>query len=186
VIIASVESIMNGVDGGIIATTFKHHSFGTPTDTRPTTEGLAISIYNVGSAVGTLVIGPIIDRIGRCRALTLLSTISLIGVCLQAGSTSLAQLMVGPFIAGLGIGMAPITISTYVSEVALAKERGVMIGIQGCFRPCGYTIASWICFASSYDSSSEGTWRIPLTIIVLTGLPVFASVATLAHRKRSP
>lgn len=74
------------------------------------------------------------------------------------------MLLIGRFIAGVGIGMGPIAISTYASEIALPHERAVLIGIQGCFRSCGYTIASWIGYASAFDTSGQGTWRIPLAM----------------------
>ena len=71
------------------------------------------------------------------------------------------------------VGIEPIASSTYASEVAPPRQRAAIIGIQGCLRSCGYTVASWIGYASSFQTSGQGTWRLPLAMQIPVGVILF-------------
>lgn len=51
----------------------------------------------------------------------------IIGAILQAIAFSLAQMSVGRFVVGLGVGSAAMIIPLYIGELAPAKYRGRMI-----------------------------------------------------------
>jgi len=53
-----------------------------------------------------------------------------IGAILQATSYSLAQMTVGRFVVGLGVGSAAMIVPLYIAEIAPAKSRGRMIGLD--------------------------------------------------------
>lgn len=50
-----------------------------------------------------------------------------IGAALQAASFSLAQMLVGRFISGLGIGLMTSSVPVLLAEVAKAHRRGQVI-----------------------------------------------------------
>jgi MFS transporter, SP family, solute carrier family 2 (myo-inositol transporter), member 13 len=54
----------------------------------------------------------------------------IIGAVLQAASYSLAQMTVGRLIVGFGVGSAAMIVPLYIAEVAPAKYRGRMIGLD--------------------------------------------------------
>ncbi len=93
VLIASLGSVMNGVDSGIITTTLEHpqffeYFFGTSGDSQPNIEGLIVSMMSIGSVLGALLIPPIANKYGRKRAIGVLASIALVGVILETASTN--------------------------------------------------------------------------------------------------
>ncbi|KAH6949407.1 general substrate transporter [Ilyonectria sp. MPI-CAGE-AT-0026] len=94
----AVGGFLFGYDSGIISSTialphFKEY-FNSPSD--DTAGGIAVA-----------------DLLGRKRTIFAGSVISLLGSALQAGSTSMAMLIVGRFIGGMAVGMLTSTIPMY-------------------------------------------------------------------------
>lgn len=72
-------------------------------------EGTVVAIFNLGclfSSIACIFIG---DKLGRKRTFMLGLAITIIGSVLQSSSYSLAQLIVGRFVTGLGFGAVTAT-----------------------------------------------------------------------------
>lgn len=66
------------------------------------------------------------DKLGRRRSILIGCGILLIGAIIQTASYSLAQMIVGCVVAGVGNGMNTIAISIWQTETARPKDRGIL------------------------------------------------------------
>ncbi len=91
---------------------------------------LITSITSGGALFGAIAAGMTADRFGRKGAIYMGCALFIVGAVLQAASYSLAQMTVGRLIVGLGVGSAAMIVPLYIAEVAPAKYRGRMIGLD--------------------------------------------------------
>ena len=84
------------------------------------TIGTAVAILEIGAFVSSLLVGRIGDLIGRRRTILYGSIVFFIGGALQAFSTSMAFMMVGRIIAGLGVGALSTIVPVYQSEISVS------------------------------------------------------------------
>jgi SP family myo-inositol transporter-like MFS transporter 13 len=91
---------------------------------------LITSITSGGAFIGAVAAGLTADRFGRKGAIYMGCTLFIIGAILQASAYSLAQMTVGRLVVGFGVGSAAMIVPLYIAEVAPAKYRGRMIGLD--------------------------------------------------------
>ena len=91
--------------------------------------GYAVSSAIVGCIIGSLSAGPISDKYGRKKVLlftAILFAISSIGAGLADSVTAFVAFRV---VGGIGIGAASMLSPLYISEVAPAKIRGILVSV---------------------------------------------------------
>ena len=133
-------------------------------------------------------VGILADRIGRERTLSVASVVFVIGAVIQAASygTSLRRtcvrvfpdsafyidiptITVGRIILGYGVGVCAGGVPLYISEIAPAKLRGRIIGIEQMILCLGELIAFWLNYGFTF-LSTDSWWRIPLAIQVFPAI----------------
>src|ERR671917_509250 len=93
-------------------------------------EGIIVSFLLVGAMVGALSGGPLSDRIGR-RPTTLLAAIIFgLGAVAVAFAPSVAFIILGRFLLGLGVGLASMIVPLYIAEIAPASRRGALVSLN--------------------------------------------------------
>lgn len=95
-----------------------------------TLQGGITASMSGGSLVGALAAGFIADPLGRKGALKIASIIWLVGSALQSSSQNVAHLIVGRVINGFAIGITSSQCCVYLAELAPARIRGRVVGIQ--------------------------------------------------------
>lgn len=123
-------------------------------------QALVVAIYEIGCLLGA---GFIIfngDKIGRRRSILLGASIMIVGAIIQASSFSLAQLIVGRIVTGVGNGMNTSTIPVWQSEMAPPKIRGFLVLFEGALITAGICLSYWLnygfWFVTQYESFQ---WR---------------------------
>lgn len=91
---------------------------------------LITSIMSAGAFFGGILGGMVIDRIGRRIPLIIASVFFFIGSVIQAASFSLAQMTVGRFVVGFGVGLASMIVPIFIAELSPSKYRGRMITLD--------------------------------------------------------
>ena len=91
----------------------------------------------------------------------------IIGAILQAASYSLAQMTVGRLVVGLGVGSAAMIVPLYIAEVAPAKYRGRMIGLDNMSITGGQLISYGI--GAALAKVPHG-WRAMVALGALPGI----------------
>ncbi|KFY78147.1 hypothetical protein V499_02583 [Pseudogymnoascus sp. VKM F-103] len=138
-------------------------------------QSLMTSILSCGTFFGAIAAGDIADFIGRRPTIILGCGIFSVGAILQTASTTLAVMVVGRLIAGLGVGFISAIIILYMSEIAPKKVRGALVsGYQFCIT-IGILLANCVVYATQ-KRDDTGSYRIPIAvqflwaIILATGL----------------
>ncbi|KAL4869186.1 general substrate transporter [Aspergillus spectabilis] len=106
------------------------------------------------------------DIYGRERLLAFASAVCIIGAVIQAGSYTIAQIIIGRVILGLGVGGCAAGVPLYQSEIAPSTLRGRLIGIEQMMLCTGELIAFWLDYWLGLLSTSNW-WRIQLAIQVV-------------------
>ena len=98
--------------------------------------GLMSSIIEIGAAIAALFFAPVVaDKYGRRAALLIGCAIAIVGSVVQVFSVTVAVMIVGRFVLGLGVGHITYGLSMYLSEISPKKVRGTMTGLMQVF--CG-------------------------------------------------
>lgn len=127
---------------------------------------------SASSAVGSLCVGLMLEKLGRKWTLAISTLFTIIGSLFQTVANSVPLMIVGRLVAGVALGILSPTIPVYVSELARSNERARLVGIFGLVLALGFCIANWIGYACSF---AEGSWvwrlelamQIPLAVVLL-------------------
>ncbi|KAJ5950042.1 hypothetical protein N7454_001626 [Penicillium verhagenii] len=149
-----------------------------------TIQGTTVAIYEVGCALGAFSCGFLGDRLGRRKTIFLAGCIALVGIIIQATPFSLAQLIVGRVITGLGVGGFTATIPMYVSESSDAEARGRMVLLQGWFAIGGVAFATWLEFGLYYAGSNSASWRFPIAFQAIFAIFVVSCILFMPESPR--
>lgn len=158
-----------------------------------TLQGLTIGLYEIGCMIGALSCMWLGDMWGR-RAVIWAGTVwMIVGAIIQSASPSIAVLIVGRVIGGVGNGMHTATIPMWQSECSPPHKRGMLVMIEGLLITGGICMAYWVNFAfywvdpasrlsgqgytpSDYPHRSAA-WRVPIAWQILLCLPTFITIA---------
>lgn len=133
--------ISSGVMAGIIGA---DNRFGRDFN-RPDADmqGNITALYDIGCVVGSIVCYFVGERFGRRTMLIAGGSIMIIGAAILASSTTIAQLIVGRIVTGIGNGMNSSTAPVYLTECAPPSYRGALLTLQGTVTILGVVIAYW-------------------------------------------
>jgi len=86
-------------------------------------------VINIYSLVGALLAGWTSDRLGRRLTIVLANAFFLVGPLAMALARGYALLMVGRFVAGVGVGYALVIAPVYAAEIAPPSSRGLLTSL---------------------------------------------------------
>jgi MFS family permease len=127
-----------------------------------------VAILEIGALIASLGVGRIGDIIGRRRTILYGSMVFFVGGMLQTFSNGMPMMMVGRFIAGLGVGALSTIVPVYQSEISPPHNRGKLACIEFTGNITGYAASVWVDYFCSYIQS-DYSWRTPLLMQCLMG-----------------
>ncbi|KAI5860943.1 putative sugar transporter [Durotheca rogersii] len=142
--------------------------------------GAVVSLYDIGCLVGAMSIGYLADRYGRGRMLTIASVVFVTGAVGQSASYNITAITLGRVILGYGVSTCAGSVPLYVSEIAPAKLRGRIIGIEQMILCLGELATFWLDYGFNY-LETPGWCRIPLAIQVLPAILLGIEVLARHH-----
>lgn len=149
--------------------------------------GAVTACYEIGcffGAIFTLWMG---EKIGRTRICLAGGIILIIGAVISTtcfkGSWALGQFVVGRVVSGVGNGMNTATIPVWQSETSQAKNRGLLVCLEGAVIAVGTFVAYWIDFGLSYVDSSV-QWRFPVAFQIVFAIIMCIGMAVLPESPR--
>ena len=105
---------------------------------------LPVFLNVAGYVVGTLVLSPICDRIGRRNMLLVTMLITGIGSLYTALSPDYTNFIISRIITGIGIGADLAVVNTYIGEVAPSKSRARFTSMIFIMSALGAFLAIWL------------------------------------------
>lgn len=172
-----------GVFGGVIVTQDFLDSNGL--DGKTSLQGTVVAIYDIGcffGAIGSYFLG---DYLGRKKSILIGTTLLSIGALLQITTYSVAQVIVGRIIAGLGNGMNTSTAPPWQAETSKASWRGKLIVIELILNIGGFCLSNWVTYGFSFTGANNPiAWRIPLALQFIFIFVIYATVPWLPESPR--
>ncbi|KAI7742129.1 hypothetical protein M8C21_003533, partial [Ambrosia artemisiifolia] len=159
--LASMTSVLLGYDIGVMSGAQKyiqrdlHFSDGQIE--------ILVGIMNLYSLIGSAAAGRTSDWIGRRYTIVLAGAIFFLGAILMGFATNYAFLMVGRFVAGVGVGYALMIAPVYTAEVSPASARGFLTSFPEVFINAGILLG----YVSNYGFSKLPLhlgWRFMLGV----------------------
>ncbi|KAL4883236.1 general substrate transporter [Aspergillus karnatakaensis] len=170
-----------GVFGGLLDNEHFLRTFGYP-DTA--SQGQIVATYDIGCIIGCLVSMYYGDKLGRRRCILTGCCILIVGAILQTAAYSLAPMIVGRIVAGVGNGMNTIACPVLQSETARAHERGKLIVLQLVLNIFGIVISNWMNFGFTYLPNTAISWRFPLAFQCFFALVTISCVIFIPESPR--
>ncbi|PGH04542.1 hypothetical protein AJ79_07068 [Helicocarpus griseus UAMH5409] len=139
--------------------------------------GLIVALLSVGTLMGALAAAPVADKLGRKWSISTWCGVLVVGIIVQMTSESPKwwQMVIGRWIAGLGVGALSLLVPLYQGESAPRHIRGAMISCYQLFITLGIFVANCINYGTEGRPDS-GSWRITIGItfiwILILGLGI--------------
>ncbi|KAI7742131.1 hypothetical protein M8C21_003535 [Ambrosia artemisiifolia] len=134
-LLASMTSVLLGYDIGVMSGAQKYIQRDLKVSDGQIE--ILVGILNLYSLVGSAAAGRTSDWIGRRYTIVLAGAIFFLGAILMGFATNYAFLMVGRFVAGIGVGYALMIAPVYTAEVSPASARGFLSSFPEVFINAG-------------------------------------------------
>lgn len=183
------------ISGALIMPDFEARFGGYLPDGTPNlpdeSSSLITSLLSAGTFFGALAQAPISDYLGRKRSMLVWATFFTIGAVIQTASgdaatpkDNLAQIVVGRFLAGLGVGALSGLSPLYLAETAPKAIRGAMVACYQLLIIFGIFLSYLITWGSSHAVTSTASWRVPVGLQMAWGLLLILIMIVLPESPR--
>lgn len=188
--VATMGFLLFGYDQGVMSGIISDPAFNamfTATKDDDVMQATVTAVYEVGCLIGAIVALIIGDWLGRRWMVIWGAIIMIVGVIIQVTAITdqipLLQFIFGRVITGIGNGMNTSTIPTYQAESSHAKNRGLLICIEGGVIAIGTMIAYWIDFGAHYGPQ-DLVWRFPIAFQIVFGVVIIVGMYYLPESPR--
>jgi benzoate transport len=164
--------LLNCLDGfDVMSMAFTAHPVSSEFGLDGSQLGLLLSAGLVGMAIGSLVLAPLADVLGRRPVILLCLALASAGMFLGSVSPSAPLLGASRIVTGLGVGGILASTNVIASEYSSSLRRGLSIGIY----TAGYGIGATLGGLASASLVDQAGWRS----VFLTGAVVTAAALVL-------
>ncbi|QOU18850.1 high affinity glucose transporter [Brettanomyces bruxellensis] len=182
--ISTISGMMFGVDissiSAFIGTDQYKNYFNNPGSA---IQGFITSAMALGSFFGSLACSFVSEPLGRRISLTFCAFFWCVGAAIQSSSQNRAQLIIGRFISGFGVGFGSTVAPVYGSELAPRRIRGFIGGLFQFSVTVGILIMFYISYGLHFING-VGSFRIAWGIQIIFGLVLFFGVFLLPESPR--
>ncbi|PPQ73462.1 hypothetical protein CVT24_007553 [Panaeolus cyanescens] len=147
-------------------------------------QSIITSLLSAGTFVGALAQAFTSDRFGRRGSILIWAAIFTIGVAIQTGTEfSVAQLTIGRFIAGLGVGALSAIVPLYNGETSPKALRGTLLVLYQLQIIIGLFL-SYVLDLATHHIPNSASWRVPVGLQLLLGLVLLSGIFFLPESPR--
>ncbi len=154
----------------------------------PWQEETVVSVTIAGAIIGSIIGGPLNDKVGRKPMMVTAAAIFTVGAVVLGFAGSFGMLSVGRVTLGIGIGVASVTTPVYIAESAPSSLRGQLVTLNTLLIPFGQLMAGVV--DGVFANVPQG-WRwmlglsgVPGLVMLLGALPLPESPRWLLGRGR--
>ncbi|KAK0704871.1 general substrate transporter [Lasiosphaeris hirsuta] len=142
-------------------------------DWEPIIQSLVVSLMSIGTLIGALSGAYTADWWGRRRSLSFGVLVFIIGSIIQiTAMNSWVHLMMGRFVAGLGIGNMSVGVPMFQSECSPREIRGAVVATYQLLITFGILISNIINYGVRNIEDSSASWRIVIGLGIAFSLPL--------------
>lgn len=145
----------------------------------PLQEGMVTSSLIVGAMLSAISCGPVSDRIGRRPIVFAAGLVFAAGAVLAGISPNALLVILSRFVMGLAVGTASVMVPIYLSELAPARNRGKLSGLNQLMISSGILVAYLVNLALS----PAGAWR---WMFALAAVPAVIMMIGVRFQPESP
>ncbi|KAJ6096927.1 Major facilitator superfamily domain general substrate transporter [Penicillium sp. IBT 16267x] len=139
-------------------------------------QGGITASMSAGSFVGSILAGWLSDYLGRRRSLMIASWIWIVGAMVQCSAQNVTHLVAGRVVSGLAVGITSSQTPVYMSELAPARIRGRIVGVQQWSIEWGILIMYLIAYGCAVGIDGPSAFRICWGIQAVPGLVLFVAL----------
>jgi MFS family permease len=139
---------------------------------------LTVSLHFLGMFGLVLVVGPVVERIGRLRAVLAGLLVLAGGVLILLPGPELINFMPGMFAVGLGWNIAYVASTTILADTALPSERGRLLGFSDFLALCAAAALSVLA------GLILGVLGLPMLVLVGVLLSLIPAALIALNRRR--
>lgn len=134
---------------------------------------LVVSLMSIGTLIGALSGAYTADWWGRRRSLSFGVVIFIIGNIIQiTAMNSWVHLMMGRFVAGLGVGNLSVGVPMFQSECCPREIRGAVVASYQLMITIGILVANAINYGVRSFEENDASWRIVIGLGIFFSLPL--------------
>ncbi|CAK7909911.1 high-affinity hexose transporter Hxt6p [[Candida] anglica] len=149
-----------------------------------TRTGLIVAIFNIGCAVGGIVLSKVGDVYGRRIGLMFSMAIYIVGIIVQiSASHKWYQIVVGRAITGLAVGTVTVLSPMFISETAPKQFRGTLVVCFQLFITLGIFLGYCTTYGTKIYNDSR-SWRIPLGLCFAWALFLVGGMVSMPESPR--
>jgi MFS family permease len=155
-----------GYDQGVVSGVITMESFGAAFPrvyADDSYKGWFVSTLLLTAWFGSLVNGPVADRLGRKLSMIVAVIIFLVGSSLQAAASTDAVLFAGRAVAGFAVGMLTMVVPMYMSEISLPEIRGTLVVTQQLSITLGILVSYWLEYGTHFIGGVRCSPETPYT-----------------------
>ncbi|MGO8675726.1 MAG: sugar porter family MFS transporter [Limisphaerales bacterium] len=191
-LLASLGSFLFGFDTAVISGTTA--SLRAVFELNDNTLGLTVSSALFGTMAGALVAGRPADWWGRRRVLALLAGLFLVSSVGCAGAWDWYALLFFRWLGGVAVGAASVVCPVYITEIAPAHRRGVLVAVSQLNIVLGVLLSYFSNYlvALAVGADNPAIWRwmfgvmvLPSAVFVLASALIPESPRWLVKKGRS-
>ncbi|KAK4120325.1 general substrate transporter [Parathielavia appendiculata] len=151
----------------------------------PIIESLVVSLMSIGTLVGALTASYTADWWGRRKSLSFGVVVFIIGCIIQLTATSSwVHLMMGRFVAGLGIGNLSVGVPMFQSESSPREIRGAVVASYQLLITIGILVANCVNYGVRQIEDSAASWRIVVGLGIAFSLPLGLGILLVPESPR--
>ncbi|KAI3283060.1 hypothetical protein CBS147309_1110 [Penicillium roqueforti] len=161
---STLGGLLFGYDQGVISGVITMESFGARYPrvfAESGFKGWFVSTLLLAAWAGSLINGPIADRVGRKMSINLAVVVFVVGSVIQCAAMSVPMLFAGRAIAGLAVGQLTMVVPLYISEVSIPEIRGGLVVLQQLSVTLGILFSYWIDYGTNYIGGARCAPEIP-------------------------
>src|SRR5512140_2213622 len=183
-IVAALGSLLFGFDTAVIS--------GTTEALRQVYElndnllGFTVSSALLGTMVGSLMVGRPADWWGRRPVLALLAVVFVIAALGCALAWNWYALLFFRWLGGVAVGGASVVCPMYITEIAPARNRGLLVAVSQLNIVVGILMAYFSNYLVAHFMGAEATatWRWMFGVMALPALAFLATVLMIPESPR--
>ena len=183
-VVAALGSLLFGFDTAVISGTTEalRQAFSLSDNLL----GFTVSSALIGTMVGALGAGRPADWWGRRPVLTLLAALFLISAIGCAGAWNWRALLFFRFLGGVAVGAASVVCPMYITEIAPAKRRGMLVSVSQLNIVVGILLAylSNYLVARLLGAENPHVWRWMFGVMALPSLAFLATALVIPESPR--